>query len=203
MGNEAPIELEPKGFVIRPGIQITDDWEFFGRFGVGQIDKELGDDELMTGLGTRITIARKNWKDEKCSAALGFLAQADWMSAKKEYNVKDLEYDEFTMFNTTTDLQTILLALGVTGRNEWFALYGGPFVRWTSGEMKVQVSEVSVSMDIGRDADFGGYIGLTFGKKPIQFNIEYQGTLEWGYEYYEKKLRNDSSLIAASVIILF
>jgi len=182
LGYEISGTIKPSGFGFRPGYCIADDWEIFGRLGLARID-DPGRDytesafvsyleslDLAWGLGTRTTLIRKD------GFAFGILAQADW-SYQEEY---DLE----------VELNTLLITTSLTFRKDWFALYGGPFLRVLSGDADFMYMGSSIPIGIERDGEIGAYVGLMLGEKPDRFCVEFQHA-------------NDSSFVALSVTHLF
>lgn len=134
----------------------TNRMELFGLGGWAEFEDEGSDNNIVVGIGTRITAtseAELNW---------GVMAQI-------------LRY-EFDIGDTELNLYEIQVGIGPCWRPGNFILYGGPMLQFVTGQSD---SDLGGDVDIEEDTLFGGYIGV--GAKlweHLTANVEGQVTTE-------------------------
>ena len=144
-------------YLGRAGLGLSDGFEVFGRFGMGEIE-ELGN-EFMWGLGTRVTFI------EKDDIRWGALFQLTTLNADENGNVggRRLAGD--------LDVYEYQLAIGPTFNN---TVYLGPFAHFVDGDADLAGFG---SVDIEQESEFGFYIGVMWELgNNTTLNIEFQGT---------------------------
>jgi hypothetical protein len=174
------------------GYGITDNVEGFLRLGAGApkdmkgdvydgTGKIMGDTGFAIGFGTKATF----W--EKDNLKLGGIFQFGWSKPNGAAKINWGSDDEPDVWHYSADLRLteIQLAVGPTYKlADWISIYGGPFLRYIDGHMKVKghdptdptYSEKFVS-DIREANYFGGFLGTQVELiKKVPFNFEWQHT---------------------------
>lgn len=144
-------------------VALTHQWDFFVRVGGSQAETAGFDGQwdVSWGLGTRITAFQ--WRDFRW----GFLGQVTNLVSRME-NQHEFLVDDTPVVLPTTDelnLTEYVFATGLTWRHGPFTLYGGPLVRYVTGEFEIVTnrSDNFDRNDEGNDLrdrwDAGGYVG--------------------------------------------
>lgn len=144
-------------YLGRAGLGLTDGFEIFGRFGVGEVE-ELGN-EFIWGAGTRITFI------EKDDISWGALFQLTSLSADETGRLGG------GILNGDFDVYEYQFAIGPTFDN---TVYFGPFLHIADGDADLAGLG---SVDIEQESEFGLYIGVMWELgNNTTLNIEFQGT---------------------------
>jgi hypothetical protein len=147
-------------YLGRAGMGLTDGFEVFGRFGVGEIE-ELGN-EFAWGLGTRATFI------EKDDTSWGVLFQLTSLNAEETGHIGD-----YTL-NGDFDVYEYQLAIGPTFNHDESSVYFGPFFHFIDGDADLTNFG---SVDIEQESEFGFYFGVLWKLADnTSLNIEFQGT---------------------------
>ena len=150
-------DVESDLYLGKVGLGLSDGFEVFGRFGVGEIE-ELGN-EFAWGLGTRATFI------EKDDISWGTLFQFTSLHAE------ETGYLGGGTLNGDFDVYEYQFAIGPTFDN---TVYFGPFLHFIDGDADL----VSFGpVDIEQDSEFGFYVGIMWELgNHTNLNIEFQGT---------------------------
>ena len=150
-------DVDGEIYLGRAGLGLSDGFEVFGRFGMGEIE-ELGN-EFMWGLGTRVTFI------EKDDISWGALFQLTALNADETGGLGGY------MLAGDFDVYEYQLAIGPTFDN---TVYFGPFAHFVDGDADLAGFG---SVDIEQESEFGFYIGIMWELgNNTELNIEFQGT---------------------------
>jgi len=138
-------DVESFSYLVNLGYGVSDDWDFFVRLGLTDIEQDDfdGDAEFAYGFGTKATFSQQD------SMTLGGLFQILWSEA------------DDTILGTQTDVEyyEIQIAVGPTFDYDGLSIYGGPFLHFVDGDFKVSGLG---SADIEQESEFGGFVGVQF-----------------------------------------
>ncbi|OEU59762.1 MAG: hypothetical protein BBJ57_02545 [Desulfobacterales bacterium PC51MH44] len=147
-------------YLGKVGLVLSDGFEVFGRFGVGEIE-ELGN-ESAWGLGARATFI------EKDDVSWGALFQL------MSINVEETGHIGGYTLNGDFEINEYQFAIGPTFKHNGSSVYFGPFAHFIDGDADL-VNHPSV--DIEQESEFGLYIGVLWKLADnTSLSIEFQGT---------------------------
>jgi hypothetical protein len=174
------------------GLGASDGSEIFLRLGVGEADPDRGDntdniggylgksDEcFLLGGGAKFTLC----KNENIS--WGLLTQMSWTKFDFDEESNTINGHSTTL-TTDADFYEFQIAVGPTvALNNALSVYGGPFLHFITGELKldgtIDGSDSKITSDLEQESILGGYVGLQLDFNPhTAMSAEFQAT-EAGY----------------------
>ncbi len=150
-------DVETNAYLAYLGWGITDNWEASVRVGAVGVDIENIDDvssfdldgntKFSYGFGTKATFMsndRLSW---------GALFQIIWEKSEDicAYGYHSYEFE--------INFYEIQIAAGPTYETDGMCIYGGPFMHFLDGDLKVSMPGKSESFDMKQESEFGGYVG--------------------------------------------
>jgi Outer membrane protein beta-barrel domain len=174
------------------GLGMSDNSEIFLRVGVGDADPDRSDNtdniggyigksdqSFLLGGGAKFTLCKQE------NIKWGLLTQMSWA---------DLDFDESSFsinghsatLSTDADFYEYQIAVGPTVKlSDALSVYGGPFLHFIRGELKlhgtIDGSSSKITSDLEQEAILGGYVGLQLALgRNMDVSAEFQ-TTEAGY----------------------
>ena len=139
-------DVESFSYLVNLGYGVTDNWDFFVRLGLTDIEYDDidfdGSSEFAYGFGTKATFIQQD------SVVWGGLIQILWLESDDDILGIDVEIDYYE----------IQIAFGPTYEVNGTSIYGGPFLHFIDGDIDYGI--LGIKSDIEQESEFGGYIGL-------------------------------------------
>ena len=155
-------DVESDLYLGKVGLGLSDGFEFFGRFGMSEINDS--GNEFTWGLGTKATFG------EKDNISWGVLFQ--FMSLYEgEENI------DGSLVDGDLDIYEFQVAFGPRYDMDGLYIYGGPFFHFIDGEVNLEYLGDTLSFDIEQESEFGGYVGMGWQiAENSSLSVEYQFT---------------------------
>jgi len=139
-------DVESFSYLVNLGYDVTDNWDFFVRLGLTDIEYDDidfdGNSKFAYGFGTKATFVQKD------SIVWGGLFQILWLESD----------DNIIGIDVGIDYYEIQIAFGPTYKVNGTSIYGGPFLHFIDGDIDYGI--LGITSDIEQESEFGGYIGL-------------------------------------------